>query len=192
MAPATPKKSPATYRDILALPDNAVGEIVNGELYVSPRPAPQHANAASDLGAELRIRFGRPGGADGPGGWLILDESELHLADHVIVPDIAGWRRERQPKRPKEVYFTIAPDWVCEVLSPSTASLDRVRKMPIYAQHQVGHIWLVDAAERVLEVYRRAGAQWTRVGAYSDDEAIRAEPFEAIEIQLKHLWWPDE
>lgn len=184
----SPSKSPATYEDLVALPDNVVGEIVNGELYASARPAPRHANATSELCAELRVRFGRPGGGDGPGGWLILFAPELHLGAHILVPDIAGWRRERQPSLPAEAFFTVAPDWICEVLSPSTAGLDRVRKMPIYAQHGVGHVWLVDASERTLEVTRRENAEWLRVGAYLGDEVVRAEPFEAVGIELKYLW----
>ena len=183
-----PEKRPATYDDIVALPENMVGEIIGGELHASPRPAPKHANAASDLGAELRVRFGRPRGGDGPGGWIILDEPELHLGEHVLVPDIAGWRRERVPRLPEEAWFTLAPNWVCEVLSPSTAGVDRVRKMPIYAEHQVAHVWLVDPLERTLEVFRREADGWLVVATHLGDEDVRAEPFEDIAIRLIHLW----
>ena len=187
--PAETPKRPASYEDLLALPDNVVGEIIAGELHASPRPAPKHANASTDLGAELRVRFGRrPGGPGDPGGWIILKEPELHLGVDIVVPDIAGWRRERMDRLPDEAYFSLAPDWVCEVISPSTAGLDRVRKMPLYARAEVGHIWLVEPLERTLEVFRRQEANWLRVASFLGDEVVRAEPFEAVEIDLSNLW----
>jgi Uma2 family endonuclease len=111
-------RKPATYADVLAAPDHVVAEILDGELHLSPRPAPRHAAASSGLGGALHGPFDR--GRGGPGGWRILDEPELHLGADVVVPDLAGWRRTRLPRLPDEAYFTLAPDWICEVVSPST------------------------------------------------------------------------
>jgi Uma2 family endonuclease len=127
-------------------------------------------------------------GRGGPGGWRIVVEPELHLGRHVVVPDLAGWRRERLPALPSEPYFTLPPDWVCEVLSPSTTRFDRVRKLPIYAEHAVGYAWLVDANARTLEVFRLEGSRWILVATHGDDEVVRAEPFDAVEIELAALW----
>jgi Uma2 family endonuclease len=177
---------PATYDDLARLPPHVVGEIVGGELVVSPRPAAPHAHAASVLGMDLGSPFQR--GRGGPGGWWILDEPELHFGANVLVPDLAGWRRERMPVVPDVPFFTLAPDWLCEVTSPSTASLDRVRKMPLYAEAGVTYVWLVDPRERLLEAYRREGTQWLRIAAHSDDERVRVEPFAAVELELSALW----
>ncbi len=177
----------ASYEDLAKLPSNVVGEIIAGELVVSPRPASPHAHAASVLGMDLGSPFQR--GRGGPGGWWLLDEPELHLGPHVVVPDLAGWRRERLPEMPVDVpFFTLAPDWVCEVTSPSTAAVDRVRKMPIYAEAGVSFVWLVDPRERLLEAFKRDGARWLRIAAHSGDELARIEPFDAIELELAALW----
>lgn len=179
----------ATYADIEALPPGVVGEIIDGVLYTQPRPAGPHSAAASDLGAELKVRFGRrTSGPSTPGGWIILDEPELHLADQVLVPDIAGWRRSTMADVPQSHRFTTPPDWVCEVLSPSTAGKDRIRKLPLYARHKVGHAWLVDPLQHSLEVFRRHELGWLLVGTYEDEAAVSAEPFEDVEIELRHLW----
>ncbi|WP_074949969.1 Uma2 family endonuclease [Myxococcus fulvus] len=183
-------KRPATYEDLLALPEHVVGQIVDGELIVMPRPASPHGRATSRLGGELYGPFER--GRGGPGGWFFHDEPELHFRKDVLVPDLAGWRRERMPEIPDVPYFTLAPDWVCEVLSPSTASLDRVRKKRIYAREGVGHVWLVDPKARTLEVFRRDGERWVELGTYSGDERVRAEPFEALELVLSDLWLTSE
>ncbi|MBN9681531.1 MULTISPECIES: Uma2 family endonuclease [unclassified Corallococcus] len=180
-------RKPATYADLEALPSNQVGEIVNGELYASPRPAARHASAAFELGGELRNPFGR--GRGGPGGWLFLPEPELHLGKDVLVPDLAGWRRERVPKMPDVVGITMAPDWLCEVLSPSTARLDRFRKLPIYAREGVKHVWLVDPLQYTLEVFRLLeGSHYLLVGTHQDSETVHAEPFEALPLELRVLW----
>lgn len=180
-----PAKRRATYEDLLGLPENVVGEIVDGSLHVSPRPATAHARAASELGVELGGPFGK--GRGGPGGWLFLDEPELHLVGQVVVPDLAGWRRERMPELPHAPALELAPDWICEVLSPSTESFDRAKKLPVYAQAGVKHAWLVDPGLKTLEVFRLAGANWTLVGTLTE-EKVRAEPFEAIELELAALW----
>lgn len=177
----------ATYDDVLNAPENKVAEILDGELFLSPRPSARHALVSSCLGMELRP-FGS--GAGTPGGWWILDEPELHLTDHVVVPDLGGWRRERLPAVPDAAWFTLAPDWVCEVLSPSTERLDRTRKLRLYAEAGVAHAWLVKPAERMLEVLRLRDGAWTILGVYGEDDVVRVEPFEALELDLR-LLWPD-
>ncbi len=176
----------ATYQDVLDAPPNMVAEVIDGQLVLMPRPASPHAMAASVLGEELGPPFRR--GMGGPGGWILLDEPELHLGDDILVPDLAGWRRERMPQVADAAYFTLAPDWVCEVLSPRTAKIDRSDKLPIYAREQVAHAWLVDPLARTLEVLRREGSRWLLVGVWSDEARVRAEPFDAIELELGALW----
>jgi Uma2 family endonuclease len=185
MASGAPKRR-ATYEDLSKVPDNLVAEIVDGELYASPRPAASHTLASSVLGADLVGAFQR--GRGGPGGWWILDEPELHFGDDTLVPDLAGWRRERMPSVPPVAFFTLAPDWICEVVSPATGRLDRVRKLPVYAREGVRHSWLVDPDARTLEVYRLDGRVWVLASAHGGDEVVRAEPFEAIELELHALW----
>jgi Uma2 family endonuclease len=179
-------KRQATYDDLLALPDNVVGEIVDGELIASPRPAIPHARAGSVLGGVLGGLFDH--GRGGPGGWWILFEPELHLGADVLVPDLAGWRRSRLPALAVAPYFTLAPDWVCEILSPSTALLDRTRKLHVYAREGVGHLWFLDPTAQTLEVFRRAAEGWLLVTTFARDDRARAEPFDAIEIELASLW----
>jgi Uma2 family endonuclease len=181
------KLRPATYADLEAVPPHQVAEIIENTLYAFPRPAPQHTQASSILGAELTGPFSR--GRGGPGGWRILDEPELHLGEDVLVPDLAGWRLERMPKLPATAYFTLAPDWICEVLSPSTAGIDRIKKMPIYAREGVKHVWLVDPDGRTLEVFKLgADHRWIVIGLHGDKEKVRAAPFDAIELDLAVLW----
>jgi Uma2 family endonuclease len=181
-----PARRRATYEDVLAAPPNKVAEVIDGELYLNPRPGGPHTSASSVLGGELMSPFHR--GRGGPGGWIILAEPELHLGPDILVPDLAGWRRERMPKVPNEAHFTLAPDWICEVLSKRTAKLDRMRKLPKYAREQVRHAWLVDPILRTLEVLRLDGGDWRVIGLYEDEARIRAEPFDAIELELGALW----
>jgi len=176
----------ALYAELEKLPSNVVGEIVGGELYASPRPASPHTRAASRLGGELAGPFDR--GRGGPGGWVILDEPELHRGEDVLVPDLAGWRRERMPEMPHTAAFTLAPDWACEVLSPSTATLDRARKMAVYAREGVKHFWLVDPVLRTLEVYRLENGRWSLLGTHAGAVTVHAEPFEALALELGALW----
>ena len=183
---ASPARKPATYDDLLKLPDDKIGEIVDGELYASPRPAGRHASCAFALSSEIGPPF--QGQRGGPGGWLFLFEPELHLADDRLVPDLAGWRRDRLPSVPDAPALTLAPDWVCEILSPSTERFDRARKLPAYARHGVSHAWLINPSTRTLEVYRRDGGSWVLAGTHADDAIVRAEPFEAIELDLLRLW----
>jgi Uma2 family endonuclease len=186
MASALAKKRPATYADLFALPENVVGEIVDGELIVSPRPAPRHTIAASNLGVEIGGPFGRRLG--GPGGWLILFEPELHLGEQILVPDLAGWLRERMPRMPETAWFELRPDWVCEVLSPSTAILDRTRKQEIYRQHGVPWLWFVDPAARTVEVLKLSGQDLIVAGTFGGDGEMRVPPFDAVAIDVGALW----
>jgi Uma2 family endonuclease len=176
----------ATYEDVLNAPENKVAEILDGELFLSPRPAPRHSVAASRLGVVVGGAFDL--GGRGIGGWWILDEPELHFGEQVVVPDIAGWRRERMPAIPDEAFFRLAPDWVCEVLSPSTERIDRGRKLRIYAEAGVAHAWFVKPTDRTLEVFRLRDGAWTMVGVWEDAAVVRAEPFEALELELARLW----
>ncbi|MSP23657.1 MAG: Uma2 family endonuclease [Myxococcales bacterium] len=184
-----PMRGPATYADLASVPDTHVGQIIAGELLVQPRPSMAHSAAASVLGMDVGGSFDR--GRGGPGGWWIRDEPELHLHMDILVPDLAGWRRARVPHLPSGPFVTIAPDWVCEVLSPSTAAVDRVRKMPIYLREGVRHVWLVDPERQTLEVFRLEHERWVLVGAHGGDGGdgpVRAEPFDEIELELSALW----
>jgi Uma2 family endonuclease len=180
------KRRGAVYADIERVPDTMVAEIVGGELFASPRPRPRHAVAASALGGDLNGPFQQ--GRGGPGGWWILFEPELHLREDVLVPDLAGWRRERLPEMPDEAYLTVAPDWICEVLSAHNERHDRERKLPVYAREQVRHAWLVDPLERTLEVLRLERGRWSLLRPYAGGDLVRAAPFEAVEIDLLGLW----
>ena len=176
------------YAELAALAPQLVGEVVEGVLHTQPRPSPRHAHASSVLGEELGPPFRR--GRGGPGGWILLDEPELHLGPRtdVLVPDLAGWRKERVAELPEADYFVVAPDWVAEVLSPSTLRLDRGAKLGIYRREGVRHVWLVDPVARTLEVFRLTGDVYGWVATHEGDAVVRAEPFDAIELQLGLLW----
>jgi Uma2 family endonuclease len=177
-----------------AVPANQVAELIEGTLYVMPRPAPKHTNAASRLTMKLGGPFDL--GERGPGGWRILIEPELHFPDpskpgtiNALVPDLAGWKRERMPVLPSTAHFTLAPDWICEVLSTSTEEHDREVKMPIYAREGVRHAWLVDPIAQLLEVYTlEARGQWSEPVLHLGVELVRAPPFDAVELDLSALW----
>jgi len=176
----------ATYDDLVALPENVVGEIVEGELHASPRPAPRHANAGAVVGGRLVPPFHE--GRGGPGGWWILYEPELRLAADVLVPDWAGWRRSRLPALPTTAWFALAPDWACEILSPSTAALDRARKLAVYAREGVAHLWLIDPIARTLEVLGLERGRWTIISIHAGDDTVRGDPFPEVEMDLAALW----
>ena len=176
----------ATYQDVLDAPPNMVAEVLDGELHLQPRPAGRHTAVTSALGEELGPPFKR--GKGGPGGWLILDEPEIHLHADILVPDLAGWKRERLPSVGDEAYFELAPDWVCEVLSPSTEKRDRAVKLPIYAREHVPYAWLVNPLQRTLEVLRLHQDGWLTAAVHHDDQRVRAAPFDAIELDLSVLW----
>jgi Uma2 family endonuclease len=183
---ALPALKPAEYEDLFNLPDTVIGEIVNGRVVTQPRPRPKHAAAYSALGFEVGGPYHK--GRDGPGGWWILDEPELHLDYDVLVPDLAGWRRERMPKLPDTAWFELAPDWVCEILSPSTARVDRAEKLPIYARHGVKHAWLVDPDVRTLEVFENQNGKWLLLTVLESNADVSQPPFDAISFPLGNLW----
>lgn len=178
----------ATYQDVLDAPPHTVAEVIAGTLYTHPRPRTRHARASSRLGDLLGGPFDR--GLDGPGGWVILDEPELHLGrdPDIVVPDLAGWRRQTIPELPDEPYLTVRPDWVCEILSPTTERVDRADKIPVYSREGVGHVWLIDPEVRTLEVLRLDGETYRLMQTLRDDSVSRVEPFEAIELELGALW----
>ena len=181
----------ATYADLLEVPEHFVAEIIDGELLTRPRPASPHALAASAIAAALFDRFNRPPGGSGePGGWWILYEPELHFGEDVLVPDLAGWRRGRMPAFPNVAAFEVAPDWVCEVISPSTARIDRGRKLDVYARENVPHLWFVDPLARTLEVFRLDAGRWVVLEVHAGAKLLRAEPFDAAELDTAR-WWPD-
>jgi len=183
---ADPARRRASYEDVLHAPDGLVAEVLNGDLYTSPRPARPHAEAASVLGMDLGGPFHR--GRGGPGGWIILDEPELHLARDILVPDLAGWLRTRLPAVPPTPFLELAPDWACEVVSPGSERIDRERKLPIYAREHVSHVWLVNPLERMVEVFRLDGDSYRLVVTRGGTDRVRLEPFGAIEIELEALW----
>jgi Uma2 family endonuclease len=181
----TALKNP-TYDDLLALPENEIGEIIHNVLYSQPRPAPKHARAYSVLGGKLGDSYDWGGG--GPGGWWIIDEPELHLQGHILVPDLAGWRKESMPELPDTAWFEIVPEWTCEILSPSTAQKDRMIKMPLYAELGVEHFWLVDPDFKTLEVHQLENQRWSLMAGLKEDDQVRAVPFDAIAFSLGGLW----
>jgi len=181
-----PLKKGATYDDLVRVPEHYVAEMFDGELYASPRPAMLHARAASVLGVKLGEPFDV--GSNGPGGWLIIDEPELHFRGDVVVPDLAGWRRERLPSVRNDAYLTLAPDWVCEVVSPSTEHIDRGKKLRLYAREGVTHAWLVDPLRQSLEVLALESGSLERIEQHHGDSMVRARPFDAVELELRLLW----
>jgi Uma2 family endonuclease len=185
-----PARHRATYADVEALPPDLVGEIVDGELYVSPRPAPKHAHTSFLLAADLGSTFDRdPEGPEGPGGWRFMFEPELHLdSGEPIVPDVAGWRYANMPELPEEAFITTPPDWICEILSPATIRLDRWIKKQKYAQKGVSFVWLIDPVAHTLEIFILLGDHYREAGVFQGDVCVRAVPFDAVELDLAR-WW---
>lgn len=183
---AEPVKRNATYADLEAVPPHLVAEIIDGELLTHPRPSPRHGFAASALNAKLGNYFQFNG--DEPNGWIFIVEPELHLEHHVVVPDVAGWRRKRLPIVPARNSLLISPDWVCEILSASTEKRDRTIKMQIYAEAGIPHLWLIDPRQQILEAFELRAGRWLKIGAWNSDDEVRALPFDAIAFSLADLW----
>jgi Uma2 family endonuclease len=179
-------KRKVTYADIEALPPNVVGEILFGTLVTHPRPSPWHARAQSSLTYELEGPFNR--GRGGPGGWTFLIEPELHLGADIVVPDIAGWKRERLDLKPDDVVVGTAPDWLCEILSPSTENYDRNEKRQIYARAGVSNIWLLDPRSRSLECFQLVAGRWLLTHTFTQQQIVSASPFESAQFTLSDLF----
>ncbi len=184
--PGATSATPATYQDVLDAPPHMVAELIGGTLYTMPRPAIPHSLASSALGIELGARFHK--GRGGPGGWWILFEPELHLGDDVVVPDLAGWRRKRVPVMPDAAYWTTRPDWLCEVLSPSTRVMDLGPKRNIYAREGIPHMWLIDANERRLDAFELRDREWSLLARLHGDQEVSLPPFQAVSFSLGELW----
>ncbi len=176
----------ADYQDVLNAPAHMVAEVIDGALHTQPRPAMPHARASSSLGSKIGGPFDYD--SSGPGGWWIVDEPELHLGEDILVPDLAGWRRERMPDYPDTAYVALAPDWVCEVLSPGTRRLDLHEKRPVYAREGVSYLWFVDPTDRTLEAFELHDSKWLLIASAKDDEPVNIRPFDAITFSLADLW----
>jgi len=187
MQPAT---QPTLYEFLEALPEGVTGEILNGQLYTQSRPSGRHGRVAPRIDRSIGRSY--DDGIDGPGGWWICPEPEVHFVrdTEVAVPDLAGWRRERMLYLPEDQRFEVVPDWVCEVLSPSTERKDRKDKMPLYARYGVRYAWLIDPVEHTLEVYQLEAGAWIEVGRFTGVEQVVAPPFEAVSFGLEVLWTP--
>lgn len=183
---AETNKKRATYADLEAVPPHLVAEIIDGVLRTHPRPSPRHSFTAMSLGDELTSPFQK--GRGGPGGWVFAVEPELHLGENVLVPDVAAWRRERMPSVPDTKYFTVAPDWVCEVLSGSTETRDRTIKMRLYGEEAVAYLWLIDPRQQLLEAFELVDGRWVKIGGWTSDDIVRVPPFDAISFSLADLW----
>ena len=183
---AEPAKKKAAYEDLYNVPENMTGEIIDGELFVTPRPSRKHGYTSSALGSEVApaYQFGR----GGPGGWIFIIEPEVKFEEDILVPDIAGWRRESFPVEEPHNWISAVPGWVAEVLSPGTARKDKVKKMPIYAQHGVPHCWLIDPIEKTLDVFKLESKRWFLLASFAENDRVRAEPFLEMEIDLGNLW----
>lgn len=182
-----PAQKEATYSDLCNIPDNMTGEIIDGELILTPRPSRKHGFTATVLGSRITppYSFGEGGG---PGGWIFIIEPEIRLGKDIVVPDLAGWREERFPESEDHNWISVAPDWVCEVLSPDTARTDRIKKMHAFAGSLVRYAWLIDPALMTLEVFRLESGRWSLLDAWSENDKVRAEPFQELELDLANLW----
>lgn len=198
--PPTPGPSRrATYDDLLAVPGHLTAELIDGVVYAMARPRVRHAASSSAMGVHLGAAFGLRRPIGGPGGWVLLDEPELHLGallgtssptDLVLAPDMAGWRRERLPEAPDAAALELAPDWICEIISPSTAGHDRITKMEWYGRVGVPWAWIVDADARSIEVYHHDGSNWVFLGGVVGQTPSRIQPFDAVEFDISEWWAP--
>jgi Uma2 family endonuclease len=181
-----PGRKRAVYEDLFTIPENTTGEIIDGELFVTPRPSRRHAYSASTLDKKVGPPY--QFGEGGPGGWIILVEPEIGFGENILVPDLGGWKRERFPAHEEHNWISAPPDWVCEILSPSTARKDKTGKMPLYAAHGVSHLWLLEPVAKSLDVFRLESGRWSLLASFAEDDPVRAEPFREIEFELGSLW----
>ena len=185
---ADPAKKIATYADIEALPPHVVGELIYGSLVTHPRPSPPHSVAQNSLGDELTSPFQK--GRGGPGGWIFMSEPDLILGGNTVVPDLVAWRRERMPRIPKTGQISVSPDWLCEILSPSTERYDRNEKRRIYAQAGVAFYWMLDPRIGQLECFQLVAGNWLLTNTFAQDEIVNAPPFIEHSFPLSNLF-PD-
>jgi Uma2 family endonuclease len=188
-----PARKLATFKDLVALPEDVRAEIIDGSIVTPPPPLLEHGRVQRTLGAFIGKPFDDDDGRGGPGGWWIASEGDVQLAEHQVVrPDVVGWRRERLPSQWGQRPVVVVPDWVCEIVSPSKPSDDRVRKRRVYAAHGVPFYWIVDPAARTIEALRLDAVlgEWREVGAYDDESVARIAPFEAIELEVSRLFPP--
>lgn len=184
---AGPAKKTATYDDLYNLPDNVIGQIIDGELIATRWQSRQHALTSTVLSAKLGAPYDL--GEGGPGGWIILHSLEVKLGDNILVPDLAGWLYKRFPIEEETNWVSVCPDWVCEIISPETVRIDKTKKMPVYARHGVGYFRLIDPTNKTLDVYKLESGKWMVLETYAENDKFRAEPFEEVEIDLGSLWF---
>lgn len=190
---ASPAPTLATYADLLALPEDSRAEVIAGEVIASPSPLPRHSHVQGSARNFIGGPFQDDDGRGGPGGWWIFVEVDVALGPHDIVrPDLAGWRRHRLPRPGAVRPIEVVPDWICEILSPSTAARDRVHKRALYARASVPHYWLIDPDARVLEALTLQAGAWLEAGVLDDTAVARIAPFEAIELEVGRLFLPRE
>ena len=177
----------ATYQDVLNAPPHMVAEILQGKLYMNPRPAMPHSRVTSALHLALAKHYQKEDG--GPGNWTFYFEPELHLDSEILVPDLAAWRYETMPSDPLGPYATIAPDWICETLSPSTRHIDVFHKRDIYASKGVKHLWFLDPDNRTLEGFQLLeNSRWQLLSALDGNVEVSIPPFESARFSLDVLW----
>ncbi len=181
----------ATYADLLALPEDVRAEVIAGDIVTSPSPLPRHAHVQGSACRYIGGPFQDDDGRGGPGGWWIFAEVDVALGQHDIVrPDLSGWHKARLPRPGGVRPIEVVPDWVAEVLSPTTAARDRVHKRNLYARTGVPHYWLIDPHARVLEALTLRDGSWVELGVYDDQSVARIAPFDAIELEVGRLFLP--
>jgi Uma2 family endonuclease len=180
-----PKSS--LYDQLLELPEILIGEIIDGQLHTHPRPGGKHILISSNVGSELHGPFQK--GKNGPGGWWILQEPEVHLSldNEVAVPDLAGWRKERLPEIPESHKFTVIPYWICEIFSPATETFDRQVKMPLYARYAIRFLWLIHPINKTLEAFHLVDTEYSLQGVYKSGDKLSIMPFQDIELKVSDL-----
>ncbi len=182
-----PAKKNRTYEDLHAIPENMLGEIINGKLVVTPRPGRKHGYVATTLIEQVGPAY--HGGRGGPGGWIFIVEPEIILGKHIMVPDVAGWKSGRFPREEETNPISAVPDWVCEILSSPKGELcDRSEKMPIYARYGIPHAWLINPTIQSLEAYRLEHGRWSTLGVFGERQRAPIEPFAEIELDLGEFW----
>ncbi len=188
---SVPAPKLAVYADLLALADDVRAEILAGHIITTPAPLPKHSKAQRALGRFVGGPFDDDDGHGGPGGWWIFVEVDVEFGTHDIVrPDLSGWRRERLVDPGDKRPIQVAPDWVCEILSPSTATRDKVAKRKLYAQHGVRHYWIVDVDARTLEAFELRDGHWTLLDSYDDTATARIPPFGRVQLTVDRLFLP--